>query len=79
MRSCVRACVCYQCDFKVAPPLFSVCVQLLCEEVEKRRGEYEALSGGSQRHLFGEEEEVLRMKKRLEKAERGWQSVQEGE
>lgn len=56
-----------------------MCVQLLCEEVEERRGEYERLSGGSQRHLFGEEEEVLRMKKRLEKAERGWQSVQKGE
>ena len=56
-----------------------VCVQLLCEEVEERRGEYEALNGGSQRHLFGEEEEVVRMRKRLEKAERGWQSVQEGE
>ena len=56
-----------------------MCVQLLCEEVEERRGEYEALNGGSQRHLFGEEEEVMRMRKRLEKAERGWQSVQEGE
>ena len=56
-----------------------MCVQLLCEEVEERRGEYEALSGWNQRHLFGEEEEVLRTRKRLEKAERGWQSVQEGE
>ena len=56
-----------------------MCVQLLCEEVEERRGEYERLIGGSQRHLFGEEEEVLTMKKRLEKAERGWQSVQKGE
>ena len=56
-----------------------MCVQLLCEEVDERRGEYERLSGGSQRHLFGEVEEVLRMKKRLEKAERGWQSVQKGE
>ena len=56
-----------------------VCVQLLCEEVEERRGEFEALSGGSQRHLLGEEEEVLRMRQRFEKVERGWQSVQEGE
>ena len=56
-----------------------VCVQLLCEEVEERRGKFEALSGGSQRHLLGEEEEVLRMRQRFEKVERGWQSVQEGE
>ena len=56
-----------------------MCVQLLCEEVEERRGEFEALSGGSQRHLVGEEEEVLRMRQRFEKVEQGWQSVQEGE
>ena len=77
MHACVRACVCYQCDFKVAPPLF-LCVCSCCVR-RWRRGEYEALNGEIQRHLFGEEEEVVRMKKRLEKAERGWQSVQKGE
>ena len=64
----------------MTPPLLCVCVQLLCEEVEERRGEFETLSGGSQRHLLGEEEEeVLRMRQRFEKVEQGWQSVQEGE
>ena len=36
----------------MTPPLLCVCVQLLCEEVEERRGKFEALSSGSQRHLF---------------------------
>ena len=56
-----------------------MCVQLLCEEVEEKRGEFETLSGGSQQHLLGEEEEVLRTRQQFEKVERGWQSMQEGE
>ena len=53
---CVCVCVC------VCVWLFHcfVCVQLLCEEVEERRGKFESLGGGSQRHLLGEEEEEVR-------------------
>ena len=51
---------------------------MLCEEVEENGEKFEALSRGSQQHLFGEEEEVQRVEQKFQKVERGWHSVKEG-
>lgn len=46
--------------------------------MEGKGEQFEALSRGSQQHLFGEEEEIQRVEQQFKKVERGWHSVKEG-
>lgn len=53
-------------------------LQLLNEEIEERRGQFDSVSGSCDKHLFGEEENVQQLREKFSRAAADWKSLSEG-
>lgn len=53
-------------------------LQLLCEELDKRRAGFDTLDACSQQHLFGEDSSVLHHRASVASISKGWEELKRG-